>query len=148
MLLVFGLTSCTNVKEPEFRRIEKFRLRNFGITEGTIGFDVTYYNPNNFGVAVKEAAADVYLDSVYLGQFRQDSTISVGKNAEFSVPLSGKISLATAMKMDLKNLDTREIQLRADGSVKVGKAGIFVNKPIKYSGRHKLGDIKLTDIRF
>lgn len=148
LLLLFALAGCMQVKEPEFRKIEKFRLRNFGITEGVIAFNARYYNPNNFGVSVKEAEADVYIDSVYLGKFVQDSSVQVNKNADFSIPLSGKITLATALKIDLEDIEKRDILLRAIGSVKVGKAGVFVNKPFEYRGKHRLEDLKLNKIGF
>ncbi len=148
LLLAIVFTGCVQVKEPEFRKIEKLRLKNFGITEGVIAFNATYYNPNNFGVSVKEAEADVYIDSVYLGKFVQDSVVQVNKNADFSIPLSGKITLATALKIDLEDIEKRDILLKAIGSVKVGKAGVFVNKPFEYRGRHRLEDLKLNSIGF
>jgi len=135
------LVSCTTVKEPQFRRVENFRLKNFGLQEAVIAFNVAYYNPNNFGVTVKEAAADVYLDSVYLGKFSQDSVIGVKKNAEFSIPLSGSVSLQTVLSLDLQKLSQKEVLLRADGNVKVGKAGIFITKPFNYRGTHRISDI-------
>lgn len=137
-LLLLVLAGCTKVKDPEFRRIEKFGLRKLGLQEATIGFHVTYFNPNNFGVTVKEAAADIYLDSVYLGKFTQEKTVEVRKNADFSIPFTGSISLQTALNLKMEDLTNRDVLLRADGTVKVGKAGVFVNKPIRYEGRHKL----------
>jgi LEA14-like dessication related protein len=142
LLLVVLLTGCAKVKDPEFRRVENFRLKNFGLQNAVIGFNVTYYNPNNFGVTVKEAEADVYMDSVYLGKFVQDSSVQVVKNSEFSLPLSGTIELQTALKLDLRSLGERDILLKADGNVKVGKAGIFVNKAFHYQGKHRLDEIK------
>ncbi len=139
----FLLVSCGKVKDPEFRKVENFRIKNFGLTDVTIGFKVTYFNPNKFGVTVKEAEADVYMDSVFMGKFVQDSTVNVGRNAEFSIPLSGRISLGTALKMNLRNIGERKISLRANGNVKVGKAGIFVTKPFLYEGLHSLGEISL-----
>lgn len=56
------LSGCVQVKNPEFRRIDHFRLKNVGWQQATIGFGITYYNPNNFGVSIKEAEADVYMD--------------------------------------------------------------------------------------
>jgi LEA14-like dessication related protein len=103
---------------------------------------VTYYNPNNFGVSVKEAGADFYIDSVYMGKFTQDQEIEVEKNSEFSVPLSGSIPLATALKLKINDLANRDLLLQANGSVKVGKAGVFISRPFTYSGKHKI-DIKL-----
>ncbi len=81
------------------------------------------------------------MDTVYLGKFVQDSAISVDRNAEFSIPLTGSIPLNKALQLNLQDIDSREIVLRADGATKVGKAGIFVTKKIRYEGRHKLSDV-------
>ena len=143
LLAVVLLYGCAKVRDPEFRRVDKFRLKNFGLEKVTIGFNVTYFNPNNFGVTVKEAEADVYMDTTYLGKFVQESTVGVNKNAEFSIPLSGEVSLQTALKLNIQELGSKPVLLKANGSVKVGKAGIFVSKPVRYEGRHTLDDIKL-----
>ncbi len=138
--LLIILLGCAKVKDPEFRRIGNFHLKNFGLQNAVIGFNVTYYNPNNFGVTVKETEADIYLDTLYLGKFVQDSSISVGKNAEFSIPLSGSVALQTVLQLNIQDLGQREVLLKADGSVKVGKAGIYITKPFHYLGKHRLGD--------
>ena len=72
-------TACKKVKDPEFRRLESFAVKSFGIQKVDVGFRVTYFNPNSFGVSVKEAGADFYIDSVYMGKFTQDQEIEVGK---------------------------------------------------------------------
>jgi LEA14-like dessication related protein len=140
-LALIALAGCTKIKEPQFRRIDNFRLKNFGLQDAVIAFNVSYYNPNNFGVTVKEAGADVYLDTIYLGKFVQDSTVSVKKNSEFSIPLSGSVSFQTILNLNIQELSQREVLLKANGNVKVGKAGIFITKPFNYQGKHKLEDI-------
>ncbi|MGZ3939559.1 MAG: hypothetical protein ACXVLT_13175 [Flavisolibacter sp.] len=140
-LAIVLLAGCTRIQEPQFRKVGNFRLKNFGLQQAEIAFNVNYFNPNDFGVTVKEAAADVYLDSVYLGKFQQDSTVGVKKDAEFSIPLTGTVSLQTVLGMDLQDLSRREVWLKANGSVKVGKAGIYITKPFTYQGKHRLEDI-------
>ena len=139
----FLFTSCKEVKDPEFRRIDNLGVRSLGLADVTIGVEVTYYNPNNFGVTVKEAEADIYLDSTYLGKFIQDSSINVSREAEFSIPFSGAISLRTALNLDLESLSKKDVLLKAEGSARVGKAGIYLNTPIHYQGWHRLDEIKL-----
>ena len=141
-LLLVIISSCGKIKDPEFRRLENFGVKSFGIEKIDLGFRVTYYNPNNFGVTVKEAVADFYIDSVYMGKFLQDQQVEVGKNSEFSIPLSGFIPLATALKLKLNDLANRELFVQANGSVKVGKAGVYITRPFTYSGKHKV-DLKL-----
>jgi LEA14-like dessication related protein len=143
-LLFFSLLaiSCKKVQDPEFRRIEAFKVKSLGLQQTDIGFAVVYYNPNNFGVTVKEAEAEVFIDSVSMGIFRQDTTVSVGKNAEFSIPLTGGVTFQQIRKLNIETLPFREVLVRANGNVKVGKAGIFISKPFNYEGKHKLS-IKL-----
>jgi LEA14-like dessication related protein len=138
LLFVVMIASCANVRDPEFRRIDHFGLRKIGLQQATIGFNVTYFNPNNFGVTVKDAAADIYMDSIYLGKFSQDASVDVKKGSTFSVPFSGAISLQTALNLKIEDLARKEILLKADGSAKVGKAGVYVTRPIHYQGRHRL----------
>jgi LEA14-like dessication related protein len=142
-LLVIFFTGCARIQEPQFRRISNFHLKNFGLQEAVVAFNVAYFNPNNFGVTVKQAEADVYLDSIYLGKFAQDSTIPVNKKSEFSIPLSGTVSLQTVLNLNLQELSTRDILLKANGSVKVGKAGIFITKPFVYQGKHRIQDLSV-----
>jgi len=143
LLLVLLGTGCAQVRDPEFKRVGNFKMKSIDLSKTTIGFNVTYFNPNNFGVTVKEAQADVYLDSTYLGKFSQDSTVAVYKNADFTIPFSGAIPLKTALQLDLKNLSEKEVTLRADGSVRVGKAGIFVTRPVHYSARQRLNELRI-----
>lgn len=137
-LLLLLLASCGKMEEPEFRRVEGFKIKKLGILESTIGFSTTYYNPNNFGVTVKEAVLDMYLDSVYVGKFFQPAPVSVTSRSEFSIPLEGKVSLKTFMGVDIKGLPGKEVYMQAKGSVRVGKAGVFITKDINYSGRHRI----------
>ncbi len=53
LLPVIFLVACTKVKEPDFRRVGNFKMKQLGLQQATVGFTVTYFNPNNFGVAVK-----------------------------------------------------------------------------------------------
>ena len=139
---VIVLTACGKIKDPEFRRLESFGVKSFGIQKIDLGFKVTYYNPNNFGVDVKEAGADFYIDSVYIGKFVQDSPVEVSKNAEFSIPFSTTVPIATALKLKLNDLSSRDLLLQANGTVRVGKAGVFITRPFTYTGKHKV-DLRL-----
>jgi LEA14-like dessication related protein len=135
LALTLLLASCGKIADPEFRRVEGFGIKNFSLQETVVGFKVTYFNPNKFGVTVKETAVDVYINNSLVGNFRQPETIDVGKAAEFSIPLEGKIDVKTALKLNLPELIGTEVLIKAIGNVRVGKAGVFVTKPIKYEGR-------------
>ena len=137
------LSSCKKIKDPEYRRLEHFSVKNIDLQRAVIGFSITYYNPNSFGVSVNEAVTDVYIDSMYLGKFIQDNPVSVESNAEFSIPVSGDVSLITLTKLNYQNIGNRNIHVKANGTIKVGKAGIFVTRPFEYEGDHKLEELNI-----
>lgn len=132
------LASCGKVKDPEFRSIDNFGVKKLGFRESIIGFDVVYFNPNGFGVSVKETLLDVFVDSIKVGQFSQVKQIEVGQEQDFRIPLEASISLEKALDLNIPNLVGREVLVRAEGTTRVGKAGVFVTKDIRYSGRHKI----------
>lgn len=142
VFLVVAATSCSRIEEPEFRSLRNFQVKNLGLDRVTIGLGMTFYNPNNFSVTVKETGAKVYLDSVYLGDFRQDTTVAVDDKADFTIPLSGSIPLTRFLKLNLKNIHKRNVLIQADGSTKIGKAGIFISKNIRYEGQHRLAEVR------
>src|SRR5690348_9885808 len=111
LLACLTFTGCRKIQDPEFKRIDHLGIKNWSFQNATVGFSVTYFNPNNFGVSVKEAEADVYLDSSYLGKFTQDSTVDVKGNSDFSIPFSGTISLQTALNMNLDSLARKDVLL-------------------------------------
>ena len=132
------ITGCTRIVQPEFRRVEGFRVSNLALTEAEVDLSVVYYNPNKFGVRVKEAVVDVSMDSIAIGRFIQPVEITTGSATEFAIPLKAKISLATLLQSKLPQLVGKEVLVQATGSVKVGKAGVFVTRDINYSGRQRL----------
>lgn len=143
LLLCLAAAGCIQIQEPEFRGLSNLEVRNVGLSAVQIGFGMTYYNPNNFAVSVKETAVKVYLDEVYLGEFAQDTVIAVNKKSEFTAPLSGQISMATFLKLDLQDIHKREVSILAEGTTKVGKAGFFITEKVHYEGRHRLSQFRL-----
>jgi LEA14-like dessication related protein len=136
------LASCSKVEPPQFRKIGAFQVKKLGFQQADIGLSVTYFNPNNFGVTVKEAAVDVYLDTVYMGKFVQPQEVQVDKKADFSIPLEGGIPLSKALQLNFKDALDQEIKVKAMGTVRVGKAGVYITRDINYEGKHKV-DIRL-----
>lgn len=142
-LVLFGMfcfQGCMKVEEPEFRGIRDFHMGTLSIDSVQIRFGMAYFNPNDFSVTVKETAAKVYLDSIYLGEFRQGSLVDVEENAVFVVPLSGKIPLTSFLEMNIQDLLKRQVLIEAEGATRIGKAGIYVTKRINYQGRHRLDE--------
>lgn len=138
MVCLSPFISCGHIQEPQFKEVQNFKLKGIGLQKADFSLGVQFYNPNNFAVKIKEAAVDYYIDSIYVGKFVQDEEVEVSKKNNFTIPISGSIPILTALKLNLTDLKDREVSIKADGSVKVGKGGVYINKPFHYSGKHKL----------
>lgn len=141
LLLVFATTlllGCGKVEEPQFKQLENFEVKKMGLQNAVVGFDATFFNPNRFGLNVKEAAFDIYVDSFYLGKFTQPKDVAVTSASNFSIPLEGTLTWQQILKSQWKDLVGKDVFLKAKGLVKLGKGGVFITKNIAYQGRHKL----------
>src|SRR5687768_5886154 len=102
VVLAITLLSCSETKEPEFKQVRNFGLRSMTATGARVGFEVEYYNPNGFGVNVKEAVADISLNNIPAGRFTQDSLVNVKRESYFVILFSGEIALKDVAKLNLR----------------------------------------------
>ena len=141
-ILFFGINACTKPQDLKFIDIQNIRMINLGLTESTVGLDVRFYNPNRQQVRLKDASAKVYANSTYLGDTHMDSSVSVPRRDTFSIPLTMKIPTLTAIGKLMQSLSDSTVDIKVEGSVKMGKAGVFISYPLHYERRQKLADLK------
>src|SRR6476620_1630632 len=126
LFIVAILASCTKPKDLEFIDIQNIKVVKWGLSESEIGLDVRFYNPNKQQVKLRDAIAKVYVNSAYLGDTNMDTTILVPRRDTFAVPLVMKVQTATALAKLLESAKDSAVTVRVDGTVKMGKAGVFV----------------------
>lgn len=131
------LSSCTRPKDLEFVDIQNIRMIKWGFSESQVGLDVRIYNPNNQSVKMKDAIARVYANSTYLGNSVFDSVINIPRRDTFSVPVVFNVNTATAISKFVETISDTAVTFRLEGSVKMGKAGVFVNYPFNVEQRMK-----------
>ena len=142
VVLLATIVSCAKPKDLEFVDIQNIRMVKWGLQESLVGLDVRFYNPNKQRVKLKDATAKVYVDSAYLGDTHMDSTISVPRTDTFAIPLLLKVQTATAVSKVLETLADSTVNIMVEGSVKMGKAGVFVTYPIKYNKQQSVADLQ------
>jgi LEA14-like dessication related protein len=140
-LIVVGLAACTKPQDLQFIDVQNVRMINLGLTESTVGLDVRFYNPNKQQVKLKDAAVKVYANSTYLGDTHMDSTITIPRRDTFSIPLTMQIPTLTAIGKVMQSLSDSTVDIKVDGTVKMGKAGVFINYPIHYERKQRLSDL-------
>jgi LEA14-like dessication related protein len=136
--VVILVASCRTIKEPEYRGIDSFRITGIGVDTSMITLNLTYFNPNKYGLKIKEAEGDAYIDSIYLGHFLLDSLIKIPKSSDFTVPFLLKAKMKNIYSNALSVFASKEFNLRLEGKCKVGRGGLFFPYPIHYEGKQSL----------
>jgi LEA14-like dessication related protein len=136
--LILAFCTLPFIKEPEFIDARHFGLRSLGVKTSTVYADLYYYNPNNIGLQMKKAELDVYIDDRFLGHSLLDTLITIPKKDTFSFPVMLEVEMKNIFPNAFAMLMKDEIELRIEGTAKVGKGGLFLNIPVKYRGKQRI----------
>jgi LEA14-like dessication related protein len=136
-VLLFFFASCTQPRQLVYQDVKNFRVGDLNFSQPKLGMDLQFYNPNNFGLTLKDANINIYLNNTFIG--------SAVLNNQFDVPGLDTFLMPIMLTADLKNifpnalqiLFNKEVDLRIQGNVKAGK-GVFLNVPINFQGKRRL----------
>lgn len=138
-IALIGLGSgCTQIKEPEFREIKNLKLENLKLSSGSLSADVVMFNPNNFGLELKSGDLDIYIDNTFFCHTKQNLQVNIPRKSQFIIPLKAEVDTKKLLKNSMSFLLEKDVEVRAKGFIKVGKAGISKTVEIDYSGRHSV----------
>lgn len=128
------LLSCSTPKELEYRDFKNFTINKVGFASSTAKMDMIYYNPNNFGLQLKKTDLDIYINGVFLGHSTQEYQVTIPKKDQFVIPVVLVVDMKNLLKNSLTALLNKEVMVKVTGSVRVGKANLFMNIPVNYEG--------------
>ncbi|MGN6618353.1 MAG: LEA type 2 family protein [Ilyomonas sp.] len=137
VIIMFG-AACKKPAGFEYRDIKDFKIDSLGFNQSTISMNLVYFNPNNFGVDLKHVDCDVYVNKNYLGKYSLDTIMHIAKRSEFELPSRMNVDMRNLFKNSLSAIFGQEVLLEVKGNTRLGKAGIFINVPFSYSGRHQV----------
>lgn len=137
----FFLLSCGQVKEPDFKKIENIRVSKMGLRESSLTLDLCYFNPNNIRIKLKSAEGDAWIENNFIGHFIIDSLIQIPANGDFRLPVKLKVDMSKVLKNSLIALLAKETIIKVEGKARVGKGFVYINYPIRYEGKQKLGEL-------
>lgn len=131
LALICVFAACTP-KPFEYKGIRNFSVKNWGFSESTVGFELQYFNPNNFSVTVKKVDADVFMNNQFVGKYHLDTTILVAKKADFNLVSSMQVDMRNLLKNSVTVLLNKEVTLKVVGKTTVKTLGITANVPVNY----------------
>lgn len=133
--VILTLHSCTAPKAVEYKTYHNFSINQLGFNSSTISLDLEYYNPNNFGMQLKNTDLDIFIDGNLLGHSVTDSLIYIPRRGNFIVPVKFNVDMRNAFKNAFNTLIGKEVLVKLAGKVKVGKGNVFMNFPINYESK-------------
>ena len=135
LLLSILPLACSTPKALEYRTFKNFTIEKLGFSSTAIKLDLIYFNPNNYGIELKTTDVDIFVNDTYLGHSAQDYQISIPKKEEFSIPLKIDVDMRNILKNGLNTFLRNEVTVKITGSIKIGKANVFMIFPILYEGK-------------
>lgn len=132
ILMVLLFNSCKAPKPLEYRTFKNLTIEKVGFGSSSVKMELVYYNPNNFGLQLKQTDLDIYLDNNYAGHTSQEYQVTIPKLSEFTLPIAMDVDMKNIFKNALNTLIDKEIDVKLTGTVKVGKANVFISFPVNY----------------
>ena len=132
-LFVATIVSCKKPQSFEYRGMQNLKIDSVGLASSKISLELVYFNPNNFGVDLRNVNCDVYINHNYLGKYVLDTIMHIAKHSEFVVPSSMQVDMKNVYKNALSTFLSRQVLVELNGSTRVGKSGIFITVPFNYS---------------
>lgn len=126
--------SCSTPKALEYRDFKNFSIEKLGFSSSAVKMDMVYYNPNGYGLQLKSTYLDIFINDVYMGHTAQEYQITIPRKEEFSIPLKMDVDMKNLFKNGLNAVLRNQVLVKITGSIKVGKANVFISFPVNYQG--------------
>lgn len=117
--------------------MQNLKVDSIGLVNSKISLELVYFNPNNFGVDLRNVNCDIYINQNYMGRYMLDTLMHIAKRSEFIIPSSMNVDMKNVFKNAIDTFLSREVLVEIKGSTRVGKHGIFITVPFTYTAMEK-----------
>ena len=130
--LLLTIASCSAPKALEYKTYHNFSIQKLGFNSSAIKLDLEYYNPNNFGMQLRNSDLDIFIDGNLLGHSSFDTLITIPRKNTFILPVKFDVDMQNIFKNAWNTLTGKEVVVRLTGKLKIGKANVFMSLPVNY----------------
>ena len=138
LLCCFGIIlfiSCTSPKSLDYVTYHNFSIQNLGFNNTAVTLDLEYYNPNNFGLQLRNTDLDIFIDGNRFGHSTSDTLINIPRKSNFILPIKFDLDMQNLFKNALNTLLGKEVVVKLTGKMKVGKGNVFISFPLNYESK-------------
>ena len=131
-LAIMAASSCSSPKELEYQSFHNFSVETLGFNKSTVSLDIAYYNPNNFGMQLKNSDLDIFINGNLLGHSSFDTLIRIPRRDTFTLPVKFDVNMQNLYKNAFSTLTGKEVTVKLTGKLRIGKANVFMSLPVNY----------------
>ena len=131
LFLILAITSCTFTTEPDFLKLDDFKVITFNKNEVKLGTNAYFHNPNDVGCEVVSTDIDVFVNGLNVSKVNQVKSIHLESGNEFTIPISVNIPTNKIAKDKggifngmLATLLNKNVAIQYKGTITLKKAGI------------------------
>ena len=132
LISLFMIFSCSSPKELEYQTFHNFSIQKLGFNNSAVSLDIVYYNPNNFGMQLRNSDMDIYIDGNMLGHSSFDTLIRIPRRDTFKLPVKFDVNMQNIYKNAWSALTGKEVTVKLTGKIRIGKANVFMSFPVNY----------------
>lgn len=133
VFISFCTSACHTPQSFDYRGMQNLRIDSVGLVTSKVSLELIYFNPNNFGVNLRNVSCDVYINHNYLGKYMLDTLMRISKRSEFIIPSSMDVDMKNIFKNAIGTFLSKQVLVELKGTTKVGKSRIFITVPFDYS---------------
>ena len=119
----------------EYKTYHNFSVEKLGFNTSAIKLDLEYYNPNNFGMQLKNSDLDIFIDGNLFGHSSFDTLIRIPRRDTFLLPVKFDVEMQNIFKNALSTLMGKEVIVKLTGKLRIGKANLFMTLPVNYESK-------------
>lgn len=128
--VVLQSAGCNNVKELEYKGIQDTRIQSLGFNNSAIRINLKYYNPNKFGIDVKETNLSIYLNDKFVAIADQPEKTQIQRQSDFIFPVVAHFDPLKILGTAFTSLFSKTNKVSIQGTARLGKGGVYIKVPI------------------
>lgn len=136
IVIVVITAACKKPQSFDYRDVRNIKIEKLGFDKTSLYMELVYFNPNNFGVTLKNVSCDIYINKNYLGHYALDTSLSIEKRSEFVLPSRVAVDMKNIYKNALSMVFNKEVEVNVKGTARIQKI-INLTIPFDYTGKHK-----------
>jgi len=130
LFVLLQSSGCVNIKELDYIGIKSAQLQTLGLNNSSIRINIEYYNPNTFGIDVKETDLSIYLNDKFIGLADQPEKAQIPKLSNFLFPVVAHFNPMMILGTAFSSMFSKTNKLTVQGTAKLGKNGVYIKVPV------------------